>query len=163
MCIRDRSWLDRYNIVALLYGHWHLINVCGYGGVPYVDTGPLRGRDWGAFSRNFRVVRYAEGKIDTEVRICGQSQRLDIVAPQGEAGRGLLPIEVKAYDTARHVTSVVCEIVSGGVTAQVPLEQVGDHTWAGRWDATATAPGECDIRAIAIDAVSYTHLRAHET
>jgi len=146
-----QSWLDRYNIVALLYGHWHLVNVCGYRGVPYVDTGPLRGRDWGAFSRNFRVVRYAEGRIDTEVRVCGQAQRLDIVAPRGETGRGAVPVEVKAYDTTRNVTSVACAIESGGVTTEVTLEPVGYRTWAGTWDASATAAGECAIRATATD------------
>ncbi len=146
-----QAWLDRHNIVGVIYGHWHLVNVCGYGGVPYVDTGPMRGRDWGAFSRNFRVVRYADGKIETEVRICGQVQRLDIIAPQGTLGRGVVPVEVKAYDTVRYVTGAACQIEAGGIVAEVPLTRTGYHTWAGTWDAGNAPVGEITIRATATD------------
>ena len=50
----------------------HLVNVCGYKHVPYFDTAPMRGRDWGAFTRVFRVVRFADGQLTTEVRVCAK-------------------------------------------------------------------------------------------
>ncbi len=145
------EWLEGSNIVAVIYGHWHLIHVCGHAGVPFIDTGPMRGRDWGAFSRNFRVVNYADGEIQTEVRICGQAQRLDIVAPQGTVSRGTVPVQVKAYDTTRRIAAVTCEIEVGGQTSTVPLTRTGYHTWSGEWDSRGAPAGEVTVRAEATD------------
>ena len=145
------GWLEKYNIIGLIYGHWHLVNVCGYKHVPYLDTTPMRGRDWGAFTRTFRVVTFADGKLDTEVRVCAQVKRLEIVAPQGTVSRGRVPVQVKAYDTIRRVTNVTCEIQAGGKSHVVPLEQTGAWTWAGSWDAGALAPGKVKVYAKATD------------
>ncbi|HUS81559.1 MAG TPA: PQQ-binding-like beta-propeller repeat protein, partial [Armatimonadota bacterium] len=145
------AWLDRHNIVGVMYGHWHVINECGHRGAVYLDTGPMRGSDWGAFSRCFRVVSVDGGHLTSEVRVCGQVQRLDVVAPQGTVGRGLAPVQVKAYDTVRRVRSVTCEVSAGGQTTAVPLRQTGYHTWEGVWDAGAAPAGEVTISVSATD------------
>ncbi|GAH49027.1 unnamed protein product, partial [marine sediment metagenome] len=118
-----QAWLDKYNIIGLLFGHWHQIHSCGYGGVPYLETGPMRGRDWGAFTRQFRVITYADRKLSSEIRVCGQVQRLDIIAPQGAVSRGTVPVQIKAYDTTRRIAKVTCEIEAGGEPAEVPLRR----------------------------------------
>jgi len=145
------GWLEKYNIIGLIYGHWHLVNACGYKHVPYLDTTPMRGRDWGAFTRSFRVVTFADGKLETEVRVCAQVQRLEIVSPRGTVGRGRVPVQVKAYDTIRRVKDVACEIEAGGKRHKVALAQNGAWTWSGSWDASAIAPGKLTIRTKATD------------
>jgi len=143
------GWLEEHNIVGVLYGHWHVVTSCGFRDVPYLETGPLRGRDWGAFTRLFRVLRFADGKLASEVRVCGQAQRLDIVAPQGAVGRGRVPVQVKAYDTVRRVVGVTCEIGAGGGTVSVPLTKTGAWTWQGIWDASTASAGDVVARATA--------------
>ena len=144
------DWLQRYNIIGLLFGHWHTIQTCGYGGVPYLDTGPMRGRDWGTFSRLFRVVSYADGELTSETRVCGQMQRLEIVAPQQVVGRGTVPVQAKAYDTIRRVTDVTCHIATEGRAVEVPLIRSGAWTWEGTWDS-AKAGSEFEVFATARD------------
>ena len=146
-----RTWLSKYNIIGIIYGHWHLINVCGYQQVSYIDTTPLRGRDWGAFTRTFRVVTFAKGKLQTEVRVCGQVKRLEITAPQGTVSRGMVPVQVKAYDTIRRITRVSCEIRAGDKSFPVALRQTGAWTWTGQWNAENLSPGKIEIRAVATD------------
>ena len=146
-----QAWLERYNVIGLLFGHWHQIHSCGYGGVPYLETGPMRGGDWGAFTRRFRVVSFANGELTSEMRICGQLQRLEIVAPQGEVSRGMLPVEIKAYDTTRRISGVTCAIGAEGALVEVPLSRAGDWTWAGTWDATDAPGGEVQMRVTVSD------------
>ncbi len=146
-----QGWLDRYNIIGLLFGHWHSVHCCGYGGVPYLENGPMRGRDWGAFSRLFRVVSFADGELTTEIRVCGQDQRLDIVAPQGTVSRGIVPVQIKAYDTARRVANITCEIGAGDRTDTIALTRTGAWTWQGQWDCTGAAPGPVTVRATVLD------------
>ncbi len=146
-----QGWLDRHNIIGLIFGHWHQVQSCGFGGVPYLETGPMRGRDWGAFTRKFRVITYAEGELSSEVRVCGQVRRLEVIAPQGSVGRDTLPVEVKAYDTTRRVTGVTCRIEAGGDAVNVPLTQVGAWTWRGNWDAAQSPAGEVSVHVTAED------------
>ena len=145
------GWLKKYNIIGLFYGHWHLVNACGYKHVPYLDTTPMRGRDWGAFTRTFRIVTFTDGKLETEVRVCAQVKRLEIVTPQGAVGRGQIPVQVKAYDTIRRVTGVTCQIEAGGKLHTIALAQTGAWTWSGSWDAGSGTPGKVKIRAKATD------------
>jgi len=146
-----QGWLERHNIIAMMFGHWHQVQSGGFAGVPYLETGPMRGRDWGGFTRQFRVLTYGDGALASETRVCGQVQRLDIVAPQGAVGRGVIPVEVKAYDTTRRVADVTCEVRVGGQVEQVPLTQVGAWTWRGSWDCAQAPPGEFTVRAEARD------------
>lgn len=146
-----QAWLDKYNIIGLLFGHWHQIHSCGYGGVPYLETGPMRGRDWGGFTRQFRVIAYGDGKLSSEIRVCGQVQRLDIIAPQGTVSRGSVPVQIKAYHTARRIAKVTCEIGAGGQTVQVPLTRAGAWSWQGSWDASQAPAGKIEVRATAED------------
>ncbi len=146
-----QAWLERYSIIGLLFGHWHQIESCGYGGVPYLETGPMRGRDWGAFTRRFRAVSFEGGELTSEMRICGQVQRLEIVAPQGEVARGSLPVQVKAYDTTRRISGVTCEIGVEGDLIEVPLSPQGEWTWAGAYDATEVPAGEVRMRVTVAD------------
>ena len=145
------DWLAKGNVIGVVYGHWHVPNVCGTERVPYIDTGPMRGRDWGAFSRVFRIISYADGRLTSEMRVCGQEQRLDIVAPQAEVSRGLVPVQVKAYDTITRVRAVECKVSAGGGDTAVELAASGAWTWSGVWDARAASPGTYEVSVSALD------------
>lgn len=145
------GWLNQANIIGAVYGHWHVPNVCGTERVPYIDTGPMRGRDWGAFSRVFRIVSFADGRLSSEMRVCGQVQRVEIVAPQAEVRRGVVPVQVKAYDTAHRVRAVECRISGDGGETLVELAASGAWTWSGNWDARALSPGVFNVSVSILD------------
>ncbi|MBT5609340.1 MAG: PQQ-binding-like beta-propeller repeat protein [Lentisphaerae bacterium] len=156
------SRLETNNVIGVVYGHWHLINVCGPAGVPFIDTTPMRGRDWGAFTRTFRVVTFTDGKLKTEIRVCGQEERLEIVAPQGKVGKGSAPIQIKAYDTSRRVTGVSCEVSAGNKRFPLALSQTGAWTWAAQWQTDALPAGKIEVRATATDEKGRTWTRNAE-
>ena len=143
-----KAWGARWNIIGVIYGHWHVSNVCGTKQTPFIDTTPLRGRDWGAFTRVFRVVQYADGRLTTETRVCGQAQRLDVVAPQGTLSPGSVPVQIKAYDTSRRVTQAQCTVTTAATSAKIALRRSGAWTWEGTWHTEPTAAGDVHVEAV---------------
>ena len=146
-------WLDAgHNIAAVFYGHWHQQGEFTHRGVPFVLTGPIRGRDWGMFTRHFRAARFKDGRITTTMRVCGQTERLEVASPAGRVRRGSLPIVVMAYDTARPVTRVTCEMRGPSGVLQVALKSMGEWTFRGDADLSKLGVGKCTVLAKATSA-----------
>ena len=138
------SWSKNHKIRALFYGHWHENAVSKYKDIPLILTGPIRGGDWAAFTRTYRVCRFQDGKLTTEMRATGQYKRLVAVSPRpgGVVGRGVIPIHVLAYDTPTWVEKVEARIEGPGAKADLSLKNLGQWTWQMKWDTSKLAPGK---------------------
>jgi len=145
------AWSERHTVLAHFYGHWHGDGVSRRRDIPLMRTGPMRGLDWGAFSRTIRVCRFAGGKLSCEVRPTGQYKRIEVVSPaEGQAvGQGVVPIQVLAYDTAAWVTDVTCVILGGGIEETLPMTQRAEWTWYAAWDAQGSGGGPYGLEATA--------------
>ncbi len=132
------QWASRHNIKAVFLGHWHENTVYTQNGVPFLITGPIRGRDWGALTRSFRVCRFRAGDLTTELRFTGQDKRLDIVCPpaDGVLPAGKIPLVVNAYDTVSWIREAKAELTTAkGVRTEYALKQESDWCWRGEWNA----------------------------
>ena len=139
------KWRQDLKHVASFYGHWHENHLFHYQGTPYLRTNPLRGRDWGSFTRSVRFCRFQDGRLITEIRPTGQYQRLETVFPQAgiEVPKGVLPIRVIAFDTAARVTQVKAQVLAKDKQiAELSLTQLGQFTWGTRWDTSQLAAGD---------------------
>lgn len=137
------------NILCQLAGHWHMVQAGSRNGVPVLITAPARGRDWGAYSTAYRWVRIESGKVRSELRIAGQYQRLECLAPGPEAFLGRQPLVVLAYDSARLVEKATCTATSPqGDTQPLTLIRQGDWSWHGSFAPNTPGPWRLDLRAI---------------
>ena len=154
------KWLkDGHNIIGFFYGHWHMTSAWTYKGIPFHLNGPIRGGDWGMFTRTYWAAHVKDGKLTTTLRVCGQKQRLEVSSPRDTVRQDKLPVVIQAYDSPRPVRQVTCEIKAGsGRTVKVPLESSGQWTWRGDLDASAMPPGKYTVhaKATAIDGKSWT-------
>ena len=159
------SWFDArkkegINVLCQLGAHWHLVQRGSRGGVPVLNTAPARGNDWGAYSRAYRWVHVtADGISNTDIRIAGQYQRLEVVAPGPTAAIGRQPFLVLAYDTARKVDNVTCRAAGPDGRSLTPkLTRQGDWGWLGTFDPDV--PGEWRFSLEAVDRAGETWKRA---
>ncbi len=149
-------WLDEgRNIIGGMFGHWHAVTQNEFRGVHFLNCSPIRGGDWGALTRTFRVNAIADGRlVGSEVRATGQYRRLDVIAPQGRAGPGA-PIRVLAYDSSRRVQSVSVTISAEddgeAAPAELPLEQIGQWTWGADLPEEARGEGPRQVAARVVD------------
>ena len=142
-------WLATYNLQAIFLGHWHENAVFTYNSLPAIITNPIRGLDWGVFTKNFRFVTVGDGKCSAKLRITGQDQRLDIVSPTpvSHVSRGNIPIVVNAYDTLTTIVEVSGLLKTpAGEEVKLPLRRAGDWTWRCNWDMSAAVLGEYTLR-----------------
>ncbi len=145
----DRRRADGINIVGQIAGHFHAVQLGSRGGVPVLMSGPARGRDWGAYTNTYCRIRIAGGKVTSELRVAGQVQRLECLAPAAETSPGRQPLVVLAYDSARTVARLRAEIVSpAGRTETVTLERAGDWSWHGAFAPESPGAGEIALHAI---------------
>jgi len=147
-----------YKVRALFYGHHHQNGAFHYKGTPHLVLNPMRGRDWGAFTRAYRVCRFQGGELATEIRVTGQYQRLRIVWPAGETpiGRGRLPVHVMAYDSATVVVRAQCRIVGPSGESRVQLKKAGQWAWRGTWNAETVRPGAYQVHVKVTDDIGRT-------
>jgi len=151
----DSAWFDQrraegVNIIAQIAAHWHVVMAGRRNGVPVLVCAPARGRDWGAYTRTYRRVHVSPGGIRSELRVAGQYRRLKACAPGPTTILGPKPLVVLAYDTARKVASVRCQIVAPDRKIQTrPLTSKGDWSWHGIFDPTS--PGQWTIELEATD------------
>ena len=130
----DERRAEGVNILCQLAGHWHCVQVGSYRDVPVLITAPARGLDWGAYSNAYRWVHIRDDGIRTDLRIAGQYQRLEVIAPGATATLGAQPLLLLAYDSARKVESVKCIITAPDGSVQSPeLTQRGDWSWQGQF------------------------------
>jgi len=130
-------WLSTYNLKAMFLGHWHENAVFTYKSLPVLITNPIRGLDWGVFTKAFRFVTVGDGKCSAKLRITGQDQRLEIVspAPISHVSRNNIPIVVNAYDTLTNVAEISGVLrTPTGEEVKLPLRSTGDWTWMGNWE-----------------------------
>ncbi len=150
-----RQWRKDVKQVASFYGHWHESNLFYFDGVPYICTHPLRGLDWGIFTKTIRFCTFKDGKLITELRPLGQYKRVLFINPQnnGTLPQGTVPLRVSAFDTASVVTQVTAEITAEGSSeeTQIDLKQIGQFTWGTDLDTKKIMPGECNLRIIVKD------------
>ena len=150
------SWFDQWlakdvNIICQIGAHWHCVMEGSRQGVPVLISAPARGRDWGAYSRTYRWVHVTPEEISTELRVAGQYKRLKVFSPPPKAVVGAQPFVVVAYDSARPVRNVSCQLSSpSGKTTTPALASQGDWTWSGQVEMDET--GEWTIQLQATDA-----------
>ncbi|MBG86737.1 MAG: hypothetical protein CMO80_07540 [Verrucomicrobiales bacterium] len=141
----DADWFDRrrkqnINVICQIGAHWHAVQAGSRHGVPVLISAPARGKDWGAFSRTYRWVHVSPKGVTSQLRVAGQYERLEMVAPATETTLGKQPLVVLAYDTATPVESVVCSWTSPSKKrVETKLEARGDWSWSG--DFTPSEPG----------------------
>jgi outer membrane protein assembly factor BamB len=146
----DRRRAEGVNIVGQVAGHFHAVQAGSRAGVPVLMSGPARGRDWGAYTNTYCRIRIAQGKVTSELRVAGQYQRLECLAPAAETLPGRQPLVVLAYDSARNVARLHAEIVSpAGTRHAVALERAGGWSWHGSF--TPDMRGEWRIELEATD------------
>ena len=148
--VNVRRWRRDIKHVASFYGHWHENNLFYFKEVPYICTHPLRGRDWGTFTKTIRFCTFKDGKLITELRPCGQHKRVLLIYPQngGELPQSRAPLRVSAFDTASRVMQVTAEIAPVGEVGgtQINLRRIGPFTWGTDLDTTKMPPGAYSIR-----------------
>ncbi len=151
------QWFDERKasgrrILCQLAGHWHVVQAGGRGEVPVLISAPARGRDWGAYSRAYRWVHVTPQGVRTDLRIAGQYQRLDLIAPGPTTLTGPQPVLALAYDATRLVHAVGCGIVGPtGRPNGIMLQQKGDWSWCGRF-----APEVASQWRVGLDAIDET-------
>ena len=120
-----------YNILAVLFGHWHTHYQYEVDGIPLIVSSPWRPYDWGAFTKRARIITYKDGKLTSTTRVLGQKKRLAILHPGPETEPGPLRIVVCAYDTITVPERVSATITSqeDGKTWEQELTQQDDWTW----------------------------------
>ena len=109
-----------------------------YRDVPVLITAPARGLDWGSYSNAYRWVHIGNDGIRSDLRIAGQYQRLEVIAPGTTAMLGVQPLLLLAYDSARKVESV-----QGKITAPDGSIQSPELTPRGDWASNIPVPSMC--------------------
>ena len=151
------QWLDKgYNIIGGLFGHWHAITQNGFRGIPFLNCSPIRGGDWGALTRAFRINTIQDGRlVGSEVRPTGQYQRLELICFAAEADSFPGPIRVLAFDSACRVKSLRMNVggpeLPGDFARELALERIGQWTWGLEGADLQTPPGRYDIALQAVD------------
>jgi outer membrane protein assembly factor BamB len=149
----EADWFDRrrkqgINVICQIGAHWHAVQAGSRHGVPVLISAPARGKDWGAFSRTYRWVHVSPRGVTSQLRVAGQYERLEVVAPTARTTPGKQPFVVLAYDTAKVVESVTCHWTSPSKKrSETKLEARGDWSWfadfepdeAGVWTAELSA------------------------
>jgi len=159
------EWFDQrkqegVNVVCQLAGHWHAVQAGSRNRVPVLIAAPARNRDWGAFTTAYRWIRVASGSVSSELRVAGQYQRLKCLAPGPEAATGSQPLVVLAYDSARLVKKVTCDVTSPqGKRQTLELARQGDWSWHGLF--SPDVPGDWRVALRAIDTMGAEWRRAH--
>jgi len=149
------AWFDErraegVRVICQLAGHWHVVQSGSRHGVPVLICAPARGRDWGAYSTAYRWVRVTPEGVHSELRIAGQYQRLECVAPGPTARLGRQPLVVLACDSARTVAKVACQATSpNGDTQSLPITKQGDWSWHGTFEPAVQ--GEWRMNLLATD------------
>ncbi|MDP6111483.1 MAG: PQQ-binding-like beta-propeller repeat protein [Planctomycetota bacterium] len=148
------SWFDQrkaegVNILCQLAAHWHLVQRGSRDGVPVLNSAPARGRDWGAYSRAYRWVRVRPEGIETEIRIAGHYQRLEVLSPGPKSVIGRRPLVALAYDSSHTVRSLTCRITGPhGRSVSPKLVQRGDWSWHGELDTDAVGQWNFALEAV---------------
>ena len=152
--VRLATWRGDLKQVAGFYGHWHENYMFRHEDVPYLCTNPIRGRDWGSYTRAMRFCRLEDGVLQTEIRPTGQHQRVQFIQPYDgqHVPRGRVPFRVAALDTASRVTGVTAEIVCDERVVAAPVvRQLGQFTWGSDWDTTQLPPATYECRVTVRD------------
>jgi outer membrane protein assembly factor BamB len=130
----DRRRVEGVNVVAQLSGHFHTVMTGSRNGTPVISSSPAGEPDWGAYGRAYRRVHVAPEGVTSGIRIPGQYERLEVVAPGPSALLGSQSVVVLAYDSARTVERIVCRATSpDGTTAAIPLAKRGAWSWHGQF------------------------------
>ena len=144
----EADWFDRrrkqdINVICQIGAHWHAVQAGSRHGVPVLISAPARGKDWGAFSRTYRWIHVSPKGVTSQLRVAGQYERLEVVAPASRTTLGKQPFVVLAYDTATIVDSASCRWTSpSGKQSETKLHARGDWSWIGDF-----APSESGVWA----------------
>ncbi|MBM4079689.1 MAG: hypothetical protein FJ278_08310, partial [Planctomycetes bacterium] len=146
----DQRKAEGVNVLCQLAGHWHVVQAGSRNGAPVLICAPARGRDWGAYTTAYRWVRVTPEGVRTELRVAGQYQRIECVAPGPTAALGSQPLVALAYDSARTVQSVTCRATSSAAADKaqtIPLTRQGDWSWHGTFEPNAPGEWRLDLQA----------------
>ncbi|MFH1616842.1 MAG: PQQ-binding-like beta-propeller repeat protein [Planctomycetota bacterium] len=148
------EWFDKckeegINIICQLFGHWHFVGRGSRGDVPLLLSAPARGRDWGAYTRPYSWVHVGPEGVRSELRIAGQHERLKVFAPGPKTVSGVQPLMILAYDSAKKVKKLTCQITSQTDQKQFPrLVDEGDWSWFGTFDANEVGEYKFELEAV---------------
>lgn len=128
--------LNKYNLKAWIYGHWHINYIRKHGNTFSVCTStPVRG-GIGHASSAFRVLNVDDqGDFSSELRYTYFDKKLKIasVAHQHHAltDEGRIPVSVNTYSTVSPTKGVTCTLLADGreITKAVSLQQQTDFNW----------------------------------
>jgi outer membrane protein assembly factor BamB len=149
----EADWFDRrrkqgINVICQIGAHWHAVQAGSRHGVPVLISAPARGKDWGAFSRTYRWVHVSPQGVTSQLRVAGQYERLEIVAPASQTTTGKQPFVVLAYDTANVVASVTCRWTAPSrKRTETKLEAQGDWSWHGEFEPNEAGVWTAELSA----------------
>jgi len=129
----DQRKAEGVRMIGQISGHYHIVMAGSRNGVPVMSSSPVR-PDWAAYGRPYRRVLVSPQGVTSDVRIAGQYQRLEVLAPGPSAVRGAQPLVVLAYDSVDTVKKVTARITSPkGVAQSIDLTRRGGWSWHGRF------------------------------
>jgi outer membrane protein assembly factor BamB len=145
----DQRKAEGVRMIGQIGGHYHIVMAGSRAGVPVMNSAPVR-PDWGAYGRTYRRVFVSPQGLTSDVRIAGQYQRLEAVAPGSAAALGAQPLVVLAYDSVDTVEKVAARITSPkGATQKIDLTRQGGWSWHGRF--APEDPGQWRVELQATD------------
>jgi outer membrane protein assembly factor BamB len=138
-----RKWARHCRIHAVMFGHNHQNLLYEFEGIPYIETAAIRGNDYGIFTRSFRLCRFRNGSLETEIRPVGQEKRLELISAIPSSKGNHVKISALAYNTRSEVSKVCA-----GVDDEIILRRKGRWTWQARVDAGLVKDDTLAIKAI---------------
>ena len=138
-----------FNLLAILFGHWHTHHQYEVDGIPLFTSSPWRPMDWGAFTKRVRMFTYKNGGLTSTARVLEQKRRLTILAPGETADRGPFRVSASVYDTVVAPERVLATVHSASRerTWRIPLHQDDDWTWSSDF-GDALPPGSYTVRIV---------------
>ncbi len=144
----DQRRADGVRIIGQLAAHWHVVMAGRRDDIPVLIAAPARGRDWGAYSRTYRIIHVSPRGISSELRVAGQYERLELCAPGPTTTVGAQPLVISAYDSVSPLSGVRCAVTSpDGRRTQPPLKDHGDWSWHGEFKPTAAGRWKITLEA----------------
>ena len=146
----DQRKAEGVRMIGQIAGHFHTVMAGSRNGVPVMSAAPANRPDWGAYGRPYRRVNVSPQGVTSELRIAGQYQRLEVLAPGPAAALGAQPLVVLAYDSVDIVKQVIARITSStGATHTVDSTRQGGWSWHGRF--APADPGQWRVELQATD------------
>ena len=146
---------QKYNLIGVLMGHWHIHNVYNVDGIPIITSSPWRARDWGGFTKKCRIISYKNGKLTSKTIAFNVDKLGVVISPKAIALGKKITILTNQYDTLNGVDAVKYQITKNGKKIVAgSLRDKGEWSWRGIVDASNWSEGKYKIDVVASNAKS---------